>query len=205
MRPIRIIGAGGHGKVVAETAAACGYADIAFLDDAYPARRENGCWTIVGLSGAETDAALFCAIGNNTARAHLFETLRLESSPVLIHPAATLSPSARLGAGTLVVAGAVVNADVEVGRGVILNTCCSIDHDCILNDFVHVSPGARLAGNVRVGARSWIGIGAVVREGVTIGEDVLVAAGAAVVEDLPNGVRVGGVPARPLNIKDMTC
>lgn len=205
MKSIRIIGAGGHGKVAAETAAACGYTDIAFLDDAFPERRKNGAWTIVGVSCDRTDTALFCAIGNNTLRAHLFGTLPLDSASVLVHPAATLSPSARLGAGTLVVAGAVVNADVEVGRGVILNTSSSVDHDCILGDFVHVSPGARLAGNVRVGARSWIGIGAVVREGVTIGEDVLVAAGAAVIEDLPNDARVGGVPARPLNKKDMTC
>ena len=191
--------------MVAETAVACGYTDVAFLDATFPERRKNGAWAIVGLAGAKTDAVLFCAIGKNSVRAHLFSTLSLDRAPVLVHPAASVSPSARLGAGTLVVAGAIVNADAQMGCGVILNTGCSIDHDCILDDFVHVSPGARLAGNVRVGARSWIGIGAIVREGVTIGEDVLVAAGAAVVKDLPNGARVGGVPARPLNCKDKTC
>lgn len=205
MKSMRIIGAGGHGKVVAETAATCGFTDIAFFDADFPDRRINGAWAIVGSADAETDSLLFCAVGNNSMRAHLFATLPLNCAPVLAHPAAYLSPSAQLGAGTFVAAGAVVNADARVGRGVILNTGCSIDHDCNLDDFVHVSPGARLAGNVRVGARSWIGIGAVVREGVTIGEDVLVAAGAAVVKDLPNDARVGGVPARPLNCKDKTC
>jgi len=97
-----------------------------------------------------------------------------------------------------VVGGVVVNADAQIGRGVILNTGCSVDHDCILQDFVHISPGARLAGNVRVGAGSWIGIGAVVREGVRIGSDVMVGAGATVINDIPDNTRVAGVPARAL-------
>lgn len=199
MTRIGLIGAGGHGKVVADTARAAGWGDIVFYDRVWPDRQTNGEWPIVGAEPAEADdALLFCAVGNNAVRARLFMQLGLAASPVLIHPSAILSPSARFGAGTLIVAGSIVNADAEIGRGVILNTGCSVDHDCAIGDFAHVSPGARLAGGVTVGTRSWIGIGAVVREGVTIGADVVVAAGAAVTKDIPDGARVGGVPAKPI-------
>lgn len=195
MNDIRIIGAGGHGKVVADTAEAAGYDEIFFLDQVWPERDSNGRWQIVGQPGA-IGGRKFCAVGNNATRARLFDALNLHDSPVLAHPSAVVSLSAKLGAGTFLAAGVVVNADARVGRGVILNTGCSVDHDCLLGDFVHVSPGARLAADVEVGAESWIGIGAVVREGVRIGRNVIVGAGAAVVQDVEDGARVGGVPAK---------
>tara|TARA_R110002124_G_scaffold282450_1_gene457602 strand:+ start:21574 stop:22164 length:591 start_codon:yes stop_codon:yes gene_type:complete len=196
LNTIGIIGAGGHGKVVADTAHAAGWRTIVFFDQSWPERQSNGLWPIIGKD--PEGAALFCAVGRNATRAALFETYMLQDSPLLAHPSAILSPSAVIGAGTLVVAGVIVNAETRIGHGVILNTGCSVDHECQIADFVHVSPGARLAGGVRVGARSWIGIGAVVREGVCIGQDVMVAAGAAVITDLPDGARVGGVPAHPI-------
>ena len=150
MTPLRIIGAGGHGKVVADTAMAMGYEDIAFLDQEFPARHNNGAWRIVGKPDAPCDAALFCVLGSNAVRAHFFDDQRLVQAPVLVHPSAVRSPSAKLGVGTLMVAVAIVNADADIGRGAILNTECSVDHDCHLNDFVHISPGARLAGAVHV-------------------------------------------------------
>lgn len=93
-------------------------------------------------------------------------------------------------------AGAVVNAGVRINPGAILNTCCSIDHDCLLGDAVHISPGARLAGGVQVGDLSWIGIGASVRQLICIGQRVMVGAGSAVVGDIPDDVTVAGVPAK---------
>lgn len=195
MKNLCIIGAGGHGKVVADTAEALGYEEISFLDQAWPTRDIIGRWQIIG-QPSDIRGQRFCAIGDNSVRARVFNSLSLHDSLVLAHPSSVVSPSAQLGAGTYLAAGVVVNADVRVGCGVILNTGCSVDHDCILGDFVHVSPGARLAGNVEIGANSWIGIGAVVREGVRIGQDVIVGAGAAVVEDIQDGARVGGVPAK---------
>lgn len=196
MTGLWIIGAGGHGKVVADTAEACGYARIAFLDRTWPERRENGRWPILGQPDRQPEGDMFCAIGRNDIRARLFAVHGLEDSPVLADPRAVLSPSVQLGAGTLAVAGVVVNADARAGRGCILNTGCSVDHDCILGDFVHVSPGARLAGGVHVGDGTWIGIGAVVREGCRIGKNVMVAAGAVVIKDVPDNSRVAGVPAQ---------
>ncbi|WP_296427260.1 acetyltransferase [Yoonia sp.] len=193
-----IVGAGGHGKVVADIAALCGYGQIVFVDDAWPNRTQNGCWPIVGCPTATGDSGMFCAVGDNAIRSELFEKLALAHSPKLLHPSTIISPTAQIGAGTVAMATVVINADATIGRGVILNTGCSIDHDCAIADFAHISPGARLAGGVRVGARSWIGIGAVVREGITIGNDVIVGAGAAVVRDIKDGAQVAGVPARQI-------
>ena len=195
MIKLRIIGAGGHGKVVADTAEASGYSDIAFLDQLWPEHTKNGRWKVIG-KPTQLDAKMFCAVGNNNIRARIFEEYQLNDSPVLIHPSVILSPTVKMSPGALVVAGSVVNADTSIGRGTILNTACSVDHDCMIGDFVHISPGTHLGGDVCVGDGTWIGIGAVVREGIRIGKNVTIAAGAAVVCDIEDGVRVGGVPAR---------
>ncbi len=192
---LHLIGAGGHGKVVADTAEALGYTDISFLDQEWPERDTNGRWKIIG-QPTKIGGQRFCSIGSNSVRAHVFDAQDLHDSPVLAHPSSIVSPSAKLGVGTFLAAGVIVNADARMGSSVILNTGSSVDHDCILGDFVHVSPGAHLAGNVEIGAGSWIGIGAVVREGVRIGQNVVVGAGAAVVNDIEDGARVGGVPAK---------
>jgi len=195
MTGLILIGAGGHGKVVADTAEACGYQDIVFVDQRWPEQQNNGRWPIVATVDQIPDGLRFCSIGNNAIRARIIEGQKLDAGPVLIHPSAVISPSAQIGAGTLVVAGAIVNADTRIGVGVILNTGCSVDHDNIIEDFVHISPGAHLAGGVKIGTGSWIGIGAVIKEGVTIGRDVIVAAGAAVIRNVEDGARIGGVPA----------
>ncbi|WP_394199340.1 acetyltransferase [Litoreibacter albidus] len=197
MTPLLIIGAGGHGKVVADTAHASGYTNIAFLDDAWPEKTKNGSWDLCGIPTI-SQTSTFCAVGNNAARERIFSDFELSNAPVLKHPSSIVSPSSRFGEGTLLVAGTIVNADTRIGRGVILNTACSVDHDCKIGDFAHISPGARLAGGVKVGKRSWIGIGAVVREGIHIGDDVIVGAGSVVVEDIISGAKVCGVPARTM-------
>jgi acetyltransferase-like isoleucine patch superfamily enzyme len=89
-----------------------------------------------------------------------------------------------------------------LGTGCIVNTAATVDHDCILGDGVHIAPGAHLAGGVRIGARSWFGIGAVARQGITIGADVLVGAGAVVIRDIADGKTVIGNPAREVNAKE---
>lgn len=200
---LAILGASGHGKVVADTAECCGWQAIEFFDDAWPARQENGVWPVVGDSAAlmgrlaDFDGVVV-AIGNNSIRYAKLLELRVAGACLvtLIHPAATVSRYTAIGQGAVVFAGVVVNAEACIGQGAILNTGCSIDHDCVLGDAVHISPGARLAGGVRVGNLSWIGIGASVRQLVCIGEHVMVGAGSAVVSDIPNDVTVAGVPAK---------
>jgi sugar O-acyltransferase (sialic acid O-acetyltransferase NeuD family) len=211
MSLLLILGAGGHAKVVAETALASGhYSEVAFLDD-----RCSGTDQLPSVLGfpvlgplelaldlihREEFAAASVAFGNATARLNWIEQLDAAgyAVPVLIHPTAMVSPSARLGSGSVVFAQAAVQSLSTIGVGAILNTGCSVDHDAQLAHGVHICPGARLAGEVQVGSRSWIGIGASVIQQVRIGSDVTVGAGASVVRDLPDGVTAVGVPARVL-------
>jgi len=201
-----IIGASGHGRVVADCAAALNrWTDIAFFDDRHPELDRNSKWPVRGNVASITETAdskdeIFVAIGNCAARLAMLTRFRQMGLKLatLVHPHASVSPDTKIECGSIVVAGAVVNIGTTVGLGGIINTGSSVDHDCVLQSGVHICPGARLAGNVHVGDRSWIGIGAAVRQGVQIGSDVVVGAGAAVVTDVPDGLTVVGVPARPL-------
>lgn len=203
MRRLAILGASGHGKVVADTAECCGWQSIEFFDDAWPDLQDNGVWPVVGNMTALIERlagfdGVLVAIGNNHVRHAKLVELRTAGARLatLIHPAATVSRCAAIAEGTVVFAGAVINADARIGLGSILNTGCSIDHDCMLGDAVHISPGARLAGGVQVGNQSWIGIGASVRQLICIGQRAMVGAGSAVIRDTPDDVTVAGVPAK---------
>lgn len=205
MKRLAVLGASGHGKVVADAAILTGWDEVVFFDDAYPDVLRNGSWKVHGNSAAmlsqmhEFDGVIV-AIGNNRIRLEKLNELLACDAPVVTiqHPHASVSAHARIGRGTAILAGAVVNADTEVGLGGILNTLCSVDHDCSLGMAVHISPGAHLAGGVWVGDRTWLGIGCSVKQLVSLGADVVVGAGAAVVADVPDALTVVGVPARPL-------
>lgn len=203
MKRLAILGASGHGKVVADTAEVCGCDSVVFFDDAWPEVSQNYAWTVEGDSQALADKhslfdGVIVAIGNNRIRADKIAWLNLIGANLvsLIHPSACVSRYAQIGKGTVVMPGVVVNAGSVVESGVILNTGCSIDHDCLIRVCAHISPGARLAGGVQVGDHSWVGIGCCVKQGISIGNDVTVGAGAAVVSDLPDGIRAAGVPAK---------
>ncbi|WP_409290040.1 acetyltransferase [Pseudomonas sp. KCJK8927] len=205
MKVLAILGASGHGKVLADTAEECGWDKIVFFDDAWPSLQSNGHWPVDGdsqclMQRLSEFSGVLVAIGNNTVRQTRLTELAASGASLvsLVHPRATVSRYAHLGLGSVVFAGAVVNAGVRAEDGVIINTASSVDHDCYLGRAVHISPGANLAGGVRVGHRSWIGIGAAVRQLVKIGNDVVVGACAAVVSDLPDGITVVGVPATPI-------
>jgi sugar O-acyltransferase (sialic acid O-acetyltransferase NeuD family) len=211
MAGLLLLGAGGHARVVAETAlSTCRFSRIAFLDDRCtgPAQLPDQLgWPVIGPSTAALDPqirhqfpAALVAIGSATVRLHWLPRLAAAGYelPIVIHPTAWVSPSALIGIGSVVFAQAAIQAQAVIGSGAILNTGCSVDHDAQLGDGVHICPGARLAGEVQVGDRSWIGIGASVIQQIRIGADVTVGAGAAVVRDLPDGVTALGVPARVL-------
>jgi sugar O-acyltransferase (sialic acid O-acetyltransferase NeuD family) len=201
-----IVGASGHGRVVADCALASKrWSEVVFFDDSWPSLDRNLVWPVTGTSAdvaahASERDEVFVAIGRASTRLALLSRFREQGMKIatIIHPHASVSSETRIDSGTIVVSGAVVNIGSSVGTGCIINTGCSVDHDCILAAGVHVCPGSRLAGDVHVGAQSWIGIGAVVRQGIRIGMNVTVGAGAAVVADVADGLTVVGLPARPL-------
>lgn len=207
MKLLAILGASGHGKVVAEAALSSGWDSVEFYDDAWPGKHRIGKWVISGDMAALLDAlgrfdGVVVAIGANAIRLDKLALIQEAGGRLttIVHPAATISVSALLGVGTVVMAGAVVNADAVVGVGSILNTLCSVDHDCVLGDGVHISPGAHLAGGVTVGDLSWVGIGGVVKQGIAIGDSVMIGAGASVVNDIPSDLVAMGVPAKAVTL-----
>lgn len=203
-RRLGVIGAGGHGKVVAEVAERVGWTDVVFFDARYAAgSRKHGHWSLIAMP--EEAAAHFCdgyfvAIGNSHVRQEWSEWLESKGLPLvsLVDPLAVVSTYALIAPGVLVVAGAVINVDSELAQGVIVNTRASVDHDCHIGHYSHICPATALAGSVTVGAHSWIGIGSQVKQGVCIGDDVIVGAGATVVTDITNKLTVVGTPARSI-------
>ena len=206
MNRLLVLGAGGHGKVVADAAMAGGaWSEIAFLDD-----RAANLTSVLGLAVVGELASLVqltgrfghaaVAVGDPRQRLALIGQLERAgyNVTVIVHPRATVSPFATLAVGAVVMAGAVVNPGVSVGTGGIINTGACVDHDCRLGKGVHVCPGVSLAGNVVVGDRTWIGIGSCAKQGVNIGCDVIVGAGATITSDVGDGLTVVGTPARPL-------
>ena len=201
MNQLVIIGASGHGKVVADVAKKNGYYPIVFLDDNETVK-ECGGYAVVGKCSSFTDydCDIFVAIGNPVVREKFLKELEKSGKtiPVLIHPGAILAENAVIGEGSVIAAGAVVNPCAVIGKGCIINTCCSVDHDCVVGDYVHVSVGAHVAGTVSIGQRTWIGAGATVSNNVSICEDAMVGVGAVVVKDICEKGTYVGVPARKI-------
>ena len=197
-----IIGASGHGKVVADIAIKMNkWQRIAFLDDDESIKTSMGLKVIGKMADAFTykdEADFFVAIGKNATREKVQGKLMDQGMTVvkLIHPSAVIGTDVEIGMGTVVMAGVVINSSSRIGEGCIINTSSSLDHDNIIEDYVHISPGASLAGTVKVGRGSWIGIGSVISNNVNICSGCKVGAGAVVVKDITEPGTYVGVPVR---------
>ena len=136
------------------------------------------------------------AIGDNATRARVFGQLKNRGGApeTIIHPFSWISASAKIGAGTVVFGGVVVNANSQIGENCILNTSCSVDHDASIAAHVHLCPGVRLAGDVTIGERTMLGTGAVCIPGIKIGADVKVGAGSIIIRDLPTAPSLSETP-----------
>jgi len=199
---VAVVGAGGHGKVVADAAAAQGLEVAGFLDDDEQLRGLTlagasvlgpiASWPSLGLDG------LVPAIGSNRARSRVVaaEAARGAVFETIVHPRAVVSVHAKIGAGVAVLGAAVVNADAVIADGAILNTGAIVEHDCRIGAFAHIAPNATLAGGVTVGEGTLVGAGATVLPGVAIGRWCVIGAGTVVVRDAPDGATVYGVPGR---------
>lgn len=199
-RQVIIVGAGGHAKVVADIVRASGNEVIGFLDDKDPSELPG--FTILG-KVSETNRFserydFASGIGHNGTRQRIMDAYPVHWLTV-IHPSAIIAPDVQIDAGTVVMANAVVNTGSRIGRGVIINTAATVDHDCVLEDFVHISPGAHLAGTVFVGSRTWVGIGSVVSNNLSICSGCIIGAGAVVVRDIETAGTYVGMPAHKVN------
>ena len=199
-----ILGAGGHGRVVADAALQAGYHRVAFLDDKAPALGSGpfvvlGPLAVLPVAMAEWECT-FVAIGSNSRRLELFQELRRLGckTPALVHPKAIVSPYAGIADGAFIAPGAIVNFGASIGAAAIINTGATVDHDCAVEAGAHISPGAHLAGEIVVGECAWVGIGASIRNRIQIGAHATVGAGAVVIRDVAERETVVGVPAAPL-------
>ena len=197
-----IVGASGHGKVVADIALKLQkYDEIIFLDDNKDLKECMG-FEIVGtrLDANQyiKEAEFFVAIGDATIRKKVTNQLCEMGAYItsLIHPAAVIGTNVRIEKGVVVMAGAVINSGSIIGRGCIINTCASVDHDCRLEDWVHVSVGAHISGTVNVGEGTWVGAGTTITNNVNICSDCMIGAGTVVIKDIEEAGTYVGVPVR---------
>ena len=198
-----IIGAGGHGKVCADIAELmeC-YKEIYFLDDNVigSCLKHEIIGQIKDFKKFINIADYFIAIGDGKTREKIFDEIEKSNLEIvsLIHPSAVIASSAKIGKGTVVAAGAVINPDSNIGKGCIINTSSSIDHDVIIKDFSHIAPGAHLAGAVFVDKYTWVGVGSIVKNNITITSECMVGAGAVVVCDIKESGTYVGIPAKKI-------
>lgn len=198
-KSVYVIGAGGHAKVVIRAVTESGYKLAGIFDDALSMRGNK----ILGIPvlGTTNDIhkhdhyPAVIAIGDNRIRQAIANRLKCEWLSV-VHPSAVVDSTVKLGPGTVVMAGAIIQVDAVIQDHVIINTGSSVDHDCEIRSFAHVAPGAHLAGNCRIGAGTLIGVGASVIPGIHIGSSSVIGAGAAVVSDIGDEQTAVGVPAR---------
>ena len=194
MKKLIIIGASGHGKVIADIAVKNGYEDIVFLDD-NEEKKECAGFPVVGKTNlaATMDGDKIVAIGNAEIRERIQNEIE---TIVLIHPNASISRRVKIGEGTVIMAGAVINSDTVIGKGCIINTCASVDHDCNIGDYCHIAVGAHVAGTVRIGKGTWVGAGATIINNVDICGNTMVGIGSAVIKSINDPGTYLGVPVR---------
>lgn len=207
-RPLVMIGAGGHAKVLLSLAQSAGW-EVLGVCDPELAKQKVLQWRGIKVLGSDdaldsiapASVGLINGVGQlvgGVTRSKVFERFKSKGFcfPVLVHPNAWVDTSATLSEGVQVMAGAVIQADVVVNLNSVVNTGASLDHDCCLGAHVHVAPGATLCGDVRVHDRAFIGSGATVIQGLTVGEEAVVGAGVVLVRDLAPRLTLIGPAAR---------
>ncbi|MBI1368145.1 MAG: acetyltransferase [Planctomycetes bacterium] len=199
-QPLIIYGAGDHGRVVADAAAAAGWHVRGFLDDRIATDTTIGPFRVIGSGDqvGEFDARIIVAVGDNAARCRCVAALLHAGANItsVVHPSAQVSPSAVIEAGVFIGPLAVVNAESVIDGGAIINSGAIVEHHNRIGSATHVAPGAVLTGRCTVGARALIGARAVLLPGLCVGDDAIVGAGAVVTSDVPAGATVRGNPAR---------
>ena len=203
MRRLLIFGIGGQGKVVAETAESLGFGDLLFFADNSSGLSCLG-HSVIGNSEDFFNwepSEVFVAFGNQLARKAFIERIKRDARHhlvTLIHPSAFLSHYSSVGEGSILSAGSIVMPNTRIGSGCIINTASSVDHDCVVGDFVHVSVGAHVAGCSSIGEGTWLGAGSIVNDHISICSWCMIGSGALVVKNIDETGTYIGVPARKM-------
>jgi sugar O-acyltransferase (sialic acid O-acetyltransferase NeuD family) len=201
-KTLHIIGAGGHGHVIADMATLDVYSSIYFIDDNLLL---SPLWPIVSTiehyfnQPSETIDNIIVGIGDTNLRMRHINAILSNTNHQLvniIHPSAIISEHISLGQGIVMMASTVINIRTVLGNGVIINTRSSIDHDCIIQSGVHICPGVTIGGHVFIGENTWIGIGSTIKNNIYIGKNVMIGAGSLVLHDIPDNQIVYGHPAK---------
>lgn len=201
MPDIIILGAGGQAKVLADIASKMGYSILGFLDDDPNIQTVMG-YPVLGVIdqceqfGEEVFFAI--GIGNAIIRQKIYREHPSLKYATLIHPSSQIAMQAKIGEGTVVMAGTVIGPAVKIGRFCIVNSCAVVDHDSCMDDFSHAAPRSTVCGMVKIGKRVWLGAGSTISNNITICDDVLIGAGAVVVRDICELGTYVGVPAHCL-------
>ncbi len=198
MNRLIIIGAGGHGKVIADTALKNGYEKICFIDD-------NLKGDVMGVPVIGTSADIeylndgntdfIIGVGNNATRKEIAEKYQVNWAS-LVHPSAQIASDVKIGKGSVIMANAVINVCATIGEHCIVNTGAIVEHDNVIENYVHLSPNTTLGGTVHIGALTHVGIGAIVKNNVKVCFDCVIGAGAVVVKDIEQSGTYIGVPAK---------
>ena len=187
-----LFGASGHAKVIMDILNASNIKIDALIDDNTEINELHGHKVLHGITDA---SPVIVSIGSNAIRKSIVEKLSGEFGTA-IHPSAIISPTAKVGEGTVVMQGSIIQSDTIIGRHCIINTKASIDHECVIGDYAHISPGSILCGNISIGEGTWIGAGSIIIPGVKIGKNSIIGAGSVVVKDIPDGVVAYGNPCK---------
>ncbi len=197
-KSVSLYGASGHAKVVMDIVEASGLHVCDVFDDNVANTHFLGIEVKHVYDGA---SPMIVTIGDCNIRRRIVERLNCHFLSA-IHPTAIISPSVKIGVGTVVMQGVVIQADATIGNHCIVNTQSSVGHDCRIGDFVHIASGATVCGGTEIGEGTWLGAGSVVKQGIKIGKNCMIGAGSVVVRDIPDGVTAFGNPARVKVIED---
>ena len=216
-KKLLLVGGGGHCKSVLDSVlASSDYSDIGIIDN-----EENVGKNIFNIPIIGTDKDLerlynngykyafisIGSIGNPDLRIKLFHRL-VDSGyiiPNVIDPSSTVSHYAKLAAGIFIGKKVVINSGVNIHKGVIINTASVIEHDCIIDEFAHIAPGAILCGNIHVGKRAHIGAGCSIRQQIIIGSDTIIGLGSVVLNNIEDNVIAYGNPCKGVKKNECLC
>jgi sugar O-acyltransferase (sialic acid O-acetyltransferase NeuD family) len=199
-----LYGASGHAKVIIEIAKSQELEINAIVDDNVDIKSVLDIPVYHSLKELPVSSKIIIAIGNNIIRKKISSYTNLKFDNALIHSSAVLSPSVKIGYGSVVMACAVINASTNIGYHCIINTGSTVEHDCEIHNYVHISPRAAIAGGVIIKEGTHVGIGAVVIPGVTIGKWVTIGAGAVIINDIPDFAVVVGNPGKIIKYTEYT-